>query len=85
MFENSKDNNSGNFIEQDLESDWNRESGTGDDIPDPSMQKEPLYQNSGKLPSNFMRVIQRRAISYDDIFERVGHTNDGNDYCGTYI
>ena len=50
LFENSEDNNSGNIFEQDVESDWYRESDTGDEIPDPNMQEEPLYQKSGKLP-----------------------------------
>ena len=43
LFENSED-------KQDVESDWYRESDTGDEIPDPKMQKESLYQDSGKLP-----------------------------------
>ena len=69
LFENSEDNNSGNIIEQDVESDWYRESDTGDEIPDPNMQKEPLYQKSGKLPC---RV-------------RVSHFEEGLIYTMTFL
>ena len=54
LFENSED-------KQDVESDWYRESDTGDEIPDPYMQEEPLYQKSANFHVEFVWVILKKG------------------------
>ena len=76
FLEYSEDNNSGqksedlrrDFIEQNLESDWHWESDKGDDIPDPNVQKEPQYHNSGKLPCRLHAIHFKEGLIYKMTF-----------------
>ena len=62
-----------------LESDQYHDSDTGEDIPDPNMEKESLYQEPDKLLVGLQKSHFQSGLK-NDTYQRKAKTNAGNDH-----